>query len=175
MTSTRIKPLSPHGCAELETLLDQLTMAHESMLELARRHKQAIAEADADEIGRCAARQRELIDTIAQLESSRAALIAEALGRETTDQAPPTLSELASRVSGPARDRLMSSAARLRDLIQTIAEENKAVRHATHALLAHMEGLVRQVGAALSPAGTYGRKGRADRGAAIPSGIDISS
>lgn len=175
-TATRIKALSPEGCAELEKLLAQLTMAHESMLELARRHKQAVAEADAEEIGRCAARQRELIDTIARLESSRAALILEAVGGSAAEHsAQPTLSDLASRASGPARDRLMSSASRLRELIQTIAEENRAVRNATHALLAHMEGLVRQVGAALSPAGTYGRKGRADRGAAVPSGIDISS
>jgi len=165
--------LNEQTCASLESLLEQLTTAHESMLELTREHKRAIERADAAAIGRCCARQRELIEAIAQLEAARTDVISQALGEASTRAPQTLLTDLAARARGPARERLLSAAGRLRELIEVIATENKAVRQATHALLAHMEGLVRQVGAALSPAGTYGRQGRADAGSPVASGIDI--
>ena len=70
-----------------------------------------------------------------------------------------TLSDLAKCTPGDVRGKLAAAAATLRALVTRVSQEAASLRSATMTLMAHMEGLMRQVARSLSHAGTYGQRG----------------
>src|SRR5262249_51899410 len=82
--------------------------------------------------------------------------------------ATATLSDLAGRLPGAARGRVLSLGERLRALLSTLHREHEVLRTAAAALASHMDGLMRQIGRRLSHAGTYERPRQARGEAAGP-------
>ena len=156
----------------LEFLLAEMTGVHEELLVLTREHREALRRADGGRLAACNLGQRQLVARIGRLDTVRRELIESML--PGTPAREVTLTALARRLTGPARERLETSAARLRELIGVIGDENRAVCDATRTLLGHMDGMVRQIAANLSRSGTYGRCGSVRADARIASGIDLS-
>jgi hypothetical protein len=64
---------------------------------------------------------------------------------------------------------------RLRDLLFEIRRETRGSRAATATLIAHMDGLVAQIGRRLSHDGTYTRAGPRGAPSSVVSAIDLTS
>jgi hypothetical protein len=160
------EPLGP----QLESLLRELASVQTALLALSAEHRAAISRADADTIQSSVTRQAQLLDRARAAETRRKALVEVWAPRERR----VTLTDLAARVEEPARARLLALGAQVRAMVERLARENRVVRIATESLMAHMDGLVRQVARRLSQSGTYSRRGGFDPGAPIPAGIDLS-
>lgn len=171
--------LSEAQLAELTGLLDDLTAHHTEMLALLAEHRAAIASADTAALDRCIGRQQHAALRLSELESRRARLVRSVWqgepGRRAAGPVPAiTLSFLASRAAEPARGSLLRAAVRLKELMATVAEKQRAVRSASESLLGHMQGLIAQVARTLSPTGIYARPG-APAGVPVAGGLDMTS
>lgn len=153
--------------AELEALLTRLLAAHARLLEAIEQHRLALAHASSEEIRAAIDRETEALTEIADLERARAALV----GAE----GPRTITQLAESLNEPTRGRILGMATQLRDLIHVLRTRQAVVRSATRSLLSHTQGLMAQVGAALSHAGTYGRAGKVQATTPACAALDLST
>jgi len=170
-------PISPAAAAELarrlESLIDALTVVHQRMLIETQTHREAIRKADGNAVEQAAARQAELLSRLGDLEGKRRELVAM---HPIPGRAPMsvTLSDLIALASLEKREALHAAAGELRQLMRTVQQEHQTLAAATKSLLAHMEGLMRQVGRTLSHAQTYGRKGIVEPGPTVVSALDLA-
>ncbi|MEX2218491.1 MAG: flagellar export chaperone FlgN [Phycisphaerales bacterium] len=155
----------------LEPLLADLVAAHEHLLALAGEQRAALSRADARAAEDAARRQADAARHIAHLDAERRRLVAQI----APGAALPTLTSLAARFPEPLRARIAAIAARLRELLARIQEEQRILRAATSALIAHMDGLMQQVARALTNPGVYGPRGRTDATPAPPCGLDLTT
>lgn len=166
---------TPH-ITELEALLVELQSAHERLITAAEAQRAAVRTADPDLVAQCSNDQSQVLRDITKLEERRRALVAALTAgfpKRAPGQGPITLSELAKMTPEPHRTRLVELAANVRKTVERAAERQRTLRAATASLLAHMEGLMRQVAQRLSHAGTYGRRGMIDSVPAVVSGLDL--
>lgn len=145
---------------ELRELLTALLSRHEAMLRHTRQHHEAIRQADVRRCEQIVREEQATLAAIADLELKRQSLVARA-AREITP-APRNLSRLsdiALHCPGGERTELLELSARLRKAIESLQQEQNLLRVVSRVLVAHMEGLMRQVARSLSHAGTYGQRG----------------
>jgi len=140
----------------LDSMLSMLEDEHAHLLELALAHKDAMAHASINELDQITRKTSETLMRIAQIEDSRQELITDEQG------STPTLDELMAHFTPADKDRITKRQSRLRELIGRIKQEQSEVRIASEHLANHMRGLIKQVGASLSHAGTYSRVGAVD-------------
>lgn len=168
-TQTRVE--SPHEA--LERLLRELIDRHEHMLEAIGAHRDAIAKADSVALASCVEREHTLIQEIATLEGERRRVIGELSGVKSAR--PLSMPQAAAHVPEPTRTRVLDLAGRLKALVETLSRQQRVVRDATVSLLGHMEGVMRQVSAKLSHAGTYSSRGQVESGGQqIVSALDLT-
>src|SRR6185436_4326472 len=105
-----------------------------------------------------ARRQADLAGDVARLDESRRRIITALFPGTTTT----SMATVVAALPEPARSRLTAVGRRLRDLLARLQAEQRVLRTATAALVAHMDGLMQQVARALSSAHTYGPRGRLD-------------
>jgi hypothetical protein len=148
----------------LELLLGDLSHEHESLLVLAGEHRDAIAHADAHAISDVIAQTGSVLERIAEIEQDRQTIIAK------PDGSFATIAEILPTLDAEPAERIERSSTKLRALIEQLREEHLAVRKASEALAGHMQGLIKQVSANMSHAGTYGRTGSVD-----PTKVQVTS
>lgn len=161
---------------QLETLLTGLLRAHEHLLDASSAQRDAVRTANPAAIQQASDRQANALRVIAALEDQRRALVnsmTAGLPRRAAGAGPVTLTELANQMPEPQRTRLIDLAARVRTAVELAANEQRTLKAATTSLVAHMEGLMRQVARRLSHAGTYGRRGMIESTPAVVSGLDL--
>lgn len=183
--STAVGMASDQEIVELEELLQHLLSEHEELLALAGTHRQAIQNADPATLGECVQRQTEVTKRVGALESRRLALVSrlaekmKPLQRDGRAEGAvpdrPTITSIARGLAEPVRTRLVALADRLRELLARLQREHAALREASAALAAHMEGLMRQMAKKLSHAGTYGRRGLVESRVQVVSALDLRS
>lgn len=154
----------------LDALLGQLEDEHGVLLSLAHDHKRALTQADVQALQQITVRTSETLMRIARIEQERQSMIAR------RDEPVDTLDELLERMGDEDRSRLSERRNRLRELITRVREEQEGVKRASEQLALHMKGLMKQVSASLSHAGTYSRGGAIDTGRTqVVSGLDTLS
>jgi hypothetical protein len=89
-------------------------------------------------------------------------------------QSPVTLTDLVGVCTDRDRLELQGLAKELKTRVMRTRELTQSLRSATTTLLAHMEGLMRQVGRHLSHAGTYSKRGVVEP-ALVVSAVDLRS
>lgn len=157
----------------LRELLSALLAEHRTLDSLLTEQRDAIRNADPASLGNAADRYARTLARIADLESSRVALIASWPGSRGRRK-PPTLSEIAASMPEPGRSECLALASKLRAALESTRTTTGVLRTASSSLLAHMEGLMRQVGRRLSHAGTYGRTGEVEPTASVVSALDLT-
>lgn len=165
---------------DLDALLNDLTTAHESWLAAMHDHRQAVRTADPGAMQASLDRQAACVSRIAGLEDRRRAVVDRAArlpdfasSTARPRQGPLTLRELATATAEPARSRLLQHADRLRTLIADVRRSGSILQAASASLLAHTEGLMRQVARRLSHAGTYGRHGFVESAPGMACAVDL--
>ncbi|MFG0305998.1 MAG: flagellar protein FlgN [Phycisphaerales bacterium JB040] len=155
----------------IEGVLGELVLAHETLLALAGEHRAALTGADPKALGSVVERTGACLERIAALEDERRGLVC-------ADPATPgpTLAELADLAPADRGGRVRELGGRLRSLLEKVRLEHGAIREASESLAGHMRGLMRQVSARLSHAGTYSAGGTVDPGRQqVVSGLDVRS
>jgi len=152
-TSRSASPTIGLDTDRLDTLLGELTIEHEALLELSGEHRAAIAQADPRAIGRVIAQTGDVLERIAKIETDRQQMVAR------PDGSCATINEILPTLAPEPAERIERSSKRLRSLIGQLREEHEAVQKASNALAMHMQGLAQQVASKMSHAGTYGRSG----------------
>lgn len=160
----------PIDADRLDAILAQLEDEHGVLLGLAQEHKEALTHADVQSLQRITMRTSETLMRIARIEQERQSMIARR--GEPVD----TLDELLKRFGDDERSKINERRTRLRELIQRVRDEQQAVKQASEQLAMHMKGLMKQVSASLSHAGTYSRGGAVEAGRTqVVSGLDTVS
>lgn len=169
-SSAGASPSPAAGVAEVERLLKELLVAYTTLETLAAEHRAAIARADGPGVEGCARREAEIAGALLELEERRrrlAASVPAAAGERVT------LTMVIDRLAAPERGRVAALAGALRELVARVQREYRTIRAATQAIVAHMDGLVQQVGRRLGDAPTYGRGGRLHAGPPAACGVDV--
>lgn len=180
MLRTADQPRAPISldaiAAQLDDLLTELTGTYGRLLGAMDGHTEAVRRADGAAIAAGTQVQAELVTRISELERRRRKLVSDAsvvitfppLGRAVT------LTDLATHLPHQSSQAMQHKARALKELIGQVHARQTMLRNAAGALLAHIEGVVRQVGRQLSRAGTYSPRGRVD-GALVAGGIDLKT
>lgn len=159
----------------LRSLLGSLLSQHEILGGLLDEQRDAVRRADPDSLGSIAERHARTLARIADLESARAELVRKwPLPAAHIPGKPITLRDLARALPEPGRTECLALSARLRDVLDATRTAAGVLRTASSSLLAHMEGLMRQVSRRLSHAGTYGRTGEVEPVASVVSALDLT-
>ena len=137
----------------LDSMLGKLEDEHLTLLELAKAHKEALSHASIPELNEITMKTSEVLMRIAQIEDARRAMIEQDFGSLAS------LDQLMEHFNTQDQDRIGQRKTRLRELIGRVKEEQAAVQVASENLASHMKGLIKQVSASLSHAGTYSRVG----------------
>lgn len=157
--------------AELEGYLTQLCDAHQQFLVLIERKKQALRSAKVKIIQECCQEENLLIQKISAIEKRRLHVVGRITGFLTPDaKVPLSLTDIATSLSEPEKDRLILQQQRLIGLVENVKLENSIVQSATQALLGHVQGVIQMIGQAFDSVGTYGNKGKV-----VSSGVMASS
>lgn len=162
---------------ELRALLAEFIAQHETLLRLTTQHHEAIRQADPVGCERVMQGERATLAAIADLESRRQQLVKRA--QAELRPLPPSIAKLSDLARcAPAypeaiRTNLVEMAERLKGLVVRVQQEQNVVRVVSRVLLAHMEGLMRQVASSLSHSGTYAKSGAVAAGAPIVTSLDI--
>lgn len=159
---------------DLRELLTEFIAQHESLLRQTTEHHEAIRQADPLRCDRIMQAERATLARIAELESRRQQLVKRAQNEiRPAPVALARLSDLARCAPESVRTNLIELAERLKSLVARVQEEQNVVRVVSRVLLAHMEGLMKQVARSLSHAGTYAKTGAVGAGAPIVTSLDI--
>lgn len=159
---------------ELDQVLRGLIAAHEELLALATAHRSAIGRADVRALADVTNAQAAVMERVGELERQRQAIVA-VMARASGVSGRPTVTQLVKLLEDPIRARLAALADRLREVLNRLHAEHKALREAAEALSGHMEDLMRQVCRKLSHAGTYARSGVVDTSAPVMTALDVRS
>ncbi len=173
-------PLTPGSLADrLDALLDAMAAAYARMGEVSDAHREAIRSADAYAVEDAVQRESIIFRELQKLDHQRRELVVLAhasfpmLRRTPADRT--TLTQLAAHAPDTRRGVLTTKATELRDLVRGVQDRNASIRNAASALLAHMEGVMRQVARTLSHTGTYSRRGVVEAGGSVVSAVDLRS
>ena len=156
----------PNIATDLEPLVRELLAEHRAWLNTLGEHRDAIARADAQEIGSAVERERGHIERVGGLDQRRRRLAG-------GSPEPMTLTALSAVLPKADRARVIAQLHELRELIASVRTQQRLVRESSTSLLGHMQGLMAQVAARLSHAGTYGAAGRVESGPVVVSGLDV--
>jgi hypothetical protein len=156
--------------------IDAIGQANRALVALAAEQRKAISKMRSYEVGAIVARQREVGRELANAEEKRRAAVVKlcaALGL------PPSaaLADVARAVG--AHDRatgqaISEAADRARRAILECQSAHRVVHAAATGVVAHLDGLARQVLARVNRAGVYAASG-ALAGGATPRGVDLVS
>jgi hypothetical protein len=170
-----VRPLD----AELDSLLEGFAEQHRQLLAHTHAHRDALRKADGRGVQAAADAQTRVVGTLGALEQRRRELVAAACGRfaplAPRRSVDVTLTDIARCMDEPRRSDLVRKAQDLKALVATAHEQTSTIKAATASLLAHMEGLMRQVGRQLSHAGTYSSRGFVEPGGVVVSALDIAT
>jgi hypothetical protein len=164
---------------ELESLLDGFADQHRTLLVHTEAHRDSLRKADGAGVLAAAEAQTRVVAALGRLEQRRRELVAWACGRHASlaskRSTEVTLTDLAGCMAEPQRGAMARKASDLKALITKVHEQTSTIKAATASLLAHMEGLMRQVGRQLSHAGTYSSRGFVEPGGVVVSALDLST
>ncbi|HEX2836540.1 MAG TPA: flagellar protein FlgN [Phycisphaerales bacterium] len=172
--------LSPTSLADrLDTLLDALASAYTRLADASDAHREAIRTADTRGVEAAVQRQTVLFRELQKLDHQRRELVALAHASFPALRKTPaertTLTQLAATAVDTRRGELAVKAGNLRSIVASVQERNASIRSAAASLLAHMEGVMRQVARQMSHTGTYSRRGVVEAAAGVVSAVDLRS
>jgi hypothetical protein len=163
----------------LDALLSAMIIANQRLESAIGAHRDALRGADQRGVEAAISKHHDAIKQVAFLEQQRRELVTQAIRSvpALTGMRPEqlTLTLLASHADQHARAGLSAKARTLRELVVRVQGGAATLKTATMSLLAHMEGLMRQVGQQLSHAGTYSRRGVVEPGGTVISAVDMQS
>ncbi len=165
-----------HDIRLLEATLRRKLEAHKQLLVCVERNREAVRQADMQQIRSICEEQNTVAQGLAELEKVRLALVGRLTERlEPNAQRPVSLSRIAAELDEPAGGRFKTLAAQLKHAVEEVRKASAVVRAAADTLARHMSGLMQTVQSVLGRATVYGRRGRIETGQQNQFCVDIRS
>jgi len=160
----------------LEEILRRQLEAHKQLFACIERNREAVRQADMQQIRSICEEQNTVTQGLAELEKVRLAIVGRLTERLEPDaQQPLSLSRIAAELDQPASGRFETLAAQLRQAVGEVRRASAVVRAAADTLARHMSGLMQTVQSAMGRATVYGRRGRIEPGQQNQFCLDIRS
>jgi len=151
---------------DLLLVLDRLTVLHRELLTLIQNKIERMRTGNIDEVGAVAQHEECLIKTIAEQEGLRKQLM-DAIGRGYGISPPVARNmsarQLAERLEGSLRTRLLEAAEQLKNAAREVADVNRVATLIAQQVLGHLRCVFEAVAAPDQPPDTY-----SPRGAMVP-------
>jgi len=161
---------------QLETILQSQLDAHEQLLALLHRKREALREAAHQRVLQCCELENEKVRVISELEKNRLAIVAELTQMLEPNAAQPLrLAELAERLPEPTRGRLLVMRSQLVQRMQQVQQQTRLTQRALESLHRHMQGLMQTVGSLCSGVATYSANGARPRAATAVSTFNTTA
>ena len=142
-----------------ETLRRQLE-AHKQLLACVERNREAVRQADMQQIRSVCEEQNTVAQGLAELEKVRLTLVGRLTERLEPDaQQPVSLGRIAAELDEPAGGRFQALAAQLKQTVEEVRKASAVVRTAADALARHMSGRMQTVQSVLARAPGAGARG----------------
>ena len=159
--------MSDAVAGQLAECLAEMRGLYEELLAILRRKLEAMRRAHTESLHSCAARERFLLQRIAEAESSRKTLAADLqLRAGSKSKGPVSITQFAERVGEPGRSKLLVLADGLRRLVEQTNQANQVAALAGKELLAHFRHVYDVMRAAERDTGTYDVRGARTAGSA---------
>ncbi len=145
---------------QLEAILKQQTAAHEKLLTLLKRKREAVRTAQHEQVASLTHQENQAVQAISDLEKQRLALVGElTLIVDPAAKQPMRLAQLAQHLEEPTRGHLLVLRQELADRLKQTQQETAVAKRVTETLVRHMQGLIQTVGGAITGVGVYSRQG----------------
>ncbi|XAM01004.1 flagellar protein FlgN [Phycisphaeraceae bacterium D3-23] len=146
--------------AQLEATLTQSAERHEQLLSLMRRQRDALRQAQGEQVADLSRQENAVVQAISELEKRRLELVASLTVAVLPGATQPMrMRELAEQLPEPARGRLLVLREKLRERIVAVKEQSSVSRRASESLLSHMQGLVQSLSHVSARGAGYDRPG----------------
>jgi len=160
----------------LEEILRRQLEAHKQLFACVERNREAIRQADMQQIRSICEEQNTVVQGLAELEKVRLTIVGRLTERLDPDaEQPVSLSRIAAELDDPASGRFETLAAQLKQAVGEVRRASAVIRTAADALARHMGGLMQTVQSAMGRATVYGRRGRIETGQQNQFCLDIRS
>lgn len=147
---------------KLITNLEELTKLYRSLLDIIRKEKEILVEANIQKLDESNKAKEAVLHKIRSQDSAReryAKEFAQALGLTGNEALQPRLLELAKKVQGEAANRLRSIHATLEILVKRSSDLNRENEEYTQAALKNLNGALNNIKDTLGGKKTYSRQG----------------
>ena len=175
-TTTTTTPNPSHAAGELIDAVNAIARANHDLATLAREQRKAISMMASEAVGGIVERQREAGRRLADAEVQRreaAAALARVLGLPEAAGLGDLIKALRPHDAERAT-ALRTAADEARRAVLACQREQRVVQAAATGIVAHLDGLARQVLARMNQAGVYAATG-AIAAAGTPCGVDLVS
>ncbi len=160
----------------LEEILRRQLETHKQLLACVERNREAVRQADIQQIRSICEEQNAVAQGLAELEKIRLTLVGRLTERLEPDAREPlSLSRIAAELDEPASGRFETLATQLKQAVGEVRRASAVVRTAADTLARHMSGLMQTVQSAMGRATVYGRRGRIETGQQNQFCLDIKS
>lgn len=144
--------------------LEDLTKLYRQLLDLVRKEKQLLVEANMDKLQENNQLKEDLLFKIKSLDGLRFRYASDLAALVGADSEAPRLLEIAKNLGGPEADRLRVIHAALDLLINRLSGINKDNEEVAQSALKNLGGALNNIKDSLSGKKTYGGKGQVQRG-----------
>ena len=151
----------------LLTNLEELTTLYRQLLDLVRKEKQLLIDADMEKLQENNETKENLLFKIKSADGLRARYASELAALVKTDHDQPRLLDIAKNVGGPEGERLRIIHAALDMLIKRLSTLNRENEVVAQSALKNLGGALNNIKDTLSGKQTYGAKAQVQRGPEI--------
>lgn len=144
--------------------LEEMTKLYRQLLDLVRKEKQLLIDADMDKLQENNEIKEGLLFKIKSLDGLRTRYAAELASLVHADHENPRLLDIARNLGGPEADRLRVIHSALDLLIQRLSALNKENEAVAQSALRNLTGALGNIKDTLSGKKTYGARGQVQRG-----------
>jgi len=163
--------------AQFVRILSELCDVYRQMAPLGEARRSAVRTADAPALRETIEKEATLVARLRDLNRQRVACVTaltRIVGRP--ERAEATATWLSEQLPPEQGEEVRELAVALREAIERVQKRVATDRLATETIAAHLQGLVRTAGDAMSHAQTYGRSGQVERGRhQVVSLMDVTS
>lgn len=161
---------------QLEALLRREIVAHETLLSIMFRKRQAMQAASHEKMSQCTLEESAQVKLIADSEKQRLELVAHiTLLLDPVAPAPMKMHDMAHRLPEPMRGRLLVLRMELRKRMEKVQQEAQVAKRACDALVNHVHGIIQMIGANCTGVSTYGQQGQPHKRATAVSTFNMTA
>lgn len=164
MESTITEPSKDRSYQRLVANLEEMTKLYRQLLDLVRKEKQLLIDADMTKLEENNEIKENLLYKIKSIDGLRMRYAAELASLVHADHENPRLLDIAKNLGGAEGDRLRVIHSALDLLIKRLSELNKENEGVAQSALKNLNGALGNIKDTLSGKKTYGAKGQVQRG-----------